>query len=275
MQRKVAVQLLALVVAIGCGREADSGRGSTRHAGNTTVAAQPLVVTGETDVAEEYVYDGGGNLVETRSTATAALVAITDFSPHAGGTGQVVVVDGTGFSALPSHNTVTLNGQMVSVNAASPHQLSFVVPAGASTGRISVTTAGQTAASATDFTVLEGVVVTDFEPKFGKAGTAVTVTGANFDPDPVGDQVKIGGGAAVVLSASDTTLAVTVGPSASSGKVSVTARGLTGTSDADFYLVPGALSEAAIEFTGRLIVGVAARVTIGTPGNAGLLLFDG
>ena len=55
------------------------------------------------------------------------------------------------------------------------------VPAGATTGPMSVTTPGGTATSATNFTVTASApTITSFAPTSGPAGTSVTISGTNF-----------------------------------------------------------------------------------------------
>ena len=71
------------------------------------------------------------------------------------------------------------------------------------------------------------LTVTSFSPSSGAAGTTVTITGTNFDPDPFHMQVSFGGNvSATIVSASSTQLVVTVPAGASTGKIKVT-NGLT------------------------------------------------
>jgi hypothetical protein len=60
--------------------------------------------------------------------------------------------------------------------------LKAVVPARASTGKISVTTPGGTAISLSNFSVVKppAPVITGFTPDKGPAGTEVSITGSNF-----------------------------------------------------------------------------------------------
>ena len=64
------------------------------------------------------------------------------------------------------------------VNSAT--QITATVPAGASSGPVTVTTAGGTATSATSFAVVPAPTITSFSPASGGVGMSVTVTGTNF-----------------------------------------------------------------------------------------------
>jgi hypothetical protein len=151
-----------------------------------------VVVTPGTRVSEEYVHDGAGNLLEIRGAQATAPLTIADFTPKSGGVGRTIIVVGTGFSTVPSQNAIQLNGSPAAVLSASTSSLSFTVPGGGTTGRITVTRGVDTATSASDFTVIPGVLISDFSPKMGKAGTTVTIAGSNFDPVPAENAVAVG-----------------------------------------------------------------------------------
>jgi galactose oxidase-like protein/concanavalin A-like lectin/glucanase superfamily protein/IPT/TIG domain-containing protein len=77
--------------------------------------------------------------------------AITSFSPTSGEVGSVVEVTGTNFTGA---SAVTFNGVAAQFSVVSDTRITATVPMGAATGRIRVTTAGGTATSAQDFTVI-------------------------------------------------------------------------------------------------------------------------
>jgi methionine-rich copper-binding protein CopC len=74
--------------------------------------------------------------------------------------------------------------------------------------------------------------VTSFTPSVGKTGSSVTITGANFGSST--PTVSFNGTAATVSSSSSTSIEVTVPVGAATGKISVTAGGLTAQSLTDF-----------------------------------------
>jgi IPT/TIG domain len=79
------------------------------------------------------------------------LPKLTSFSPGSGVVGTSVTITGTGFTDVTA---VKFNGHAASYTRDSSTQITAMVPLGATTGKISVTTAGGTATSATSFTVV-------------------------------------------------------------------------------------------------------------------------
>jgi RHS repeat-associated protein len=79
--------------------------------------------------------------------------AITTFAPAQGAIGTTVVVSGHGFDPELQANVISFGGVTAPIVSGSATQLVVTVPAGAATGRITITTAGGTATSATDFVI--------------------------------------------------------------------------------------------------------------------------
>lgn len=103
-----------------------------------------------------YNYDAVGNLLSiTRATVPANNgLAVLSFSPQQGPVGFSVTIRGQGFNSTLSANTVQFNGAAATVTSATANALVVTVPAGATTGPISVTVGGTTASSDTNFTVV-------------------------------------------------------------------------------------------------------------------------
>ena|SRR5579864_875946 len=99
-----------------------------------------------------YNYDAVGNLLSISRQSSSQLSIIT-FTPTNGAAGTAVTLYGTGFSSTASQNTVSFNGTAATVQSATATQLVVIVPTGAITGPISVTTSAGTATSSTSFTV--------------------------------------------------------------------------------------------------------------------------
>ncbi|RPJ72584.1 MAG: hypothetical protein EHM24_09190, partial [Acidobacteria bacterium] len=97
---------------------------------------------------------GGG---DGGSTPPGNPPLISTFSPTSGAVGTQVTISGLLFAETPQGNTVRFNGVTATVLSASATSLVAVVPAGATTGGIRITTAAGSAASSADFTVLTGV----------------------------------------------------------------------------------------------------------------------
>jgi hypothetical protein len=98
---------------------------------------------------------GGGDGGSTPPPGNPPL--ISDFSPTSGAAGTEVTISGLLFAETAQGNTVLFNGATATVLSASATSLVAVVPPGASTGKIRITTAGGSATSSADFTVLTGV----------------------------------------------------------------------------------------------------------------------
>jgi len=88
--------------------------------------------------AATYSYDAVGNILSiTRLNPNQ--VSIMQFSPKSGPVGSTVTVYGTAFSATASQDTVKFHGTTATITSASTTQIRATVPAGATSGAISVT----------------------------------------------------------------------------------------------------------------------------------------
>jgi YD repeat-containing protein len=113
------------------------------------------VVDGTGNVAT-YAYDAVGNLLSISRSSVPANngLSILSFSPQSGTAGQTVTIQGQGFNATPSANSVQFNGVAAATVATSTaNTLTVTVPAGATTGPISVTVGSSTATSDKNFTI--------------------------------------------------------------------------------------------------------------------------
>jgi hypothetical protein len=82
------------------------------------------------------------------------------------------------------------------------------------------------------------LAILNFTPQQGGPGSSVTILGQGFSSTASSNTVKFNGTAATVVSASPTTLLVTVPGTASSGPITVTANGQTATSGSSFTFIP-------------------------------------
>jgi YD repeat-containing protein len=137
----------------------------------------------------EYVYDAVGNILEIRRSTLAGL-AILDFAPTRGPVGTQVTIQGRGFSVVAAENQVGFHGARASILSATNTQLVVTVPPGATTGPMTVTAGGTTAASARNFTVSPSI--TGINPTLALSGTPLpalqvqghNLTGATFTFTP-------------------------------------------------------------------------------------------
>jgi hypothetical protein len=83
---------------------------------------------------------------------------ITGFNPSSGQVGNSVIVTGTNLTGATGFS---LNGTAATFNVNSATQITAIVPAGAATGKFSVTTPGGTAMSSNSYTVTTGTSTLD------------------------------------------------------------------------------------------------------------------
>ncbi|MEI7831890.1 MAG: SUMF1/EgtB/PvdO family nonheme iron enzyme [bacterium] len=102
---------------------------------------------------------------------------ITSFTPTRGLVGTVVTIHGTNLFEAPSSTTVKCNGVVSPVDT---QTLTMVIGAGATTGKLSVTTPGGTATSIVAFTVLQPPVITAVTPNSGFAGQVINIYGTDL-----------------------------------------------------------------------------------------------
>jgi hypothetical protein len=159
---------------------------------------------------------------------------ITNFTPMSGTVGASVVITGTTFTGTTS---VKFNGTSALFTLNSDTQLTTTVPAGATTGPISVTTPAGTATSASNFTVAPRV--TTFTPTSGPVGTSVTINGANFTGATA---VTFNGVSATFTVNTSIKITATVPAGATTGLIRVTTPAGTGTSAGNFTVKPGITS---------------------------------
>jgi gliding motility-associated-like protein len=172
-----------------------------------------------------------GALNSTLFMLSNAAPVITSFSPVNTGTGNSVVIKGTGLS---NTSTVSFGGVAATsyvVNSAT--QITAVVGLGAS-GSVSVTTPRGTAILA-GFTFVPAPTITSFTPYKSNSGTTVTITGTNFN---AASSVTFGGTAAINYTVVSNTVITAVLGTGTSGNVAVTTPGGTATASGFVYGLP-------------------------------------
>jgi hypothetical protein len=151
---------------------------------------------------------------------------VRTFEPPRAAPGARVVLRGEHFGSEAGRVQVTFGERPATVVSVAPNELVVTVPQGAVTGRVHVTAAGVgPVASSVDFSVLQPVSLTRFEPRAADVGDTVTLTGTGFDPDPSRNTVTLGAARLRVLRATETELAVEVVAGARSGALNVTVEG--------------------------------------------------
>jgi hypothetical protein len=158
--------------------------------------------------------------------------SLSSFSPAEGPFGTEVTINGsnfTGATQVKFNEVATSNFVIVSES-----EIRAEVPAGAATGKISVTTPGGTTASADDFIVTPPPqpAISSFTPLSGPVGTQVTIAGNFFTG---ATEVAFNGVAASNFTVvSNSQIRANVPTGATTGTITVTAPGGIATSANDF-----------------------------------------
>ena len=207
----------------GCGA---SGGGSTVTFAAASGTTYYIYVTGYYASATN---TGTGNF--TLTLTCADLPVISSFTPTSGPGSTNVALTGLRFSGATA---VTFNGTLTTFTVNSATSISTTLPAGATTGPITVQTPLGTGVSASFFTVLPPAISV-FTPAVGPAGTSVLITGSNFTGISA---VRFNGiDAASFTVNSPTSITAIVPAAATTGTVAVVGTGGTTTTSASFEVL--------------------------------------
>ena len=183
-------------------------------------------------------FSGPINTPAISPTATDDIIAFLEgisfspFAPTFGPAGTVVTITGTAFTGATA---ISFNGAAASFTEGPPGTITTTVPAGATTGPITVTTPGRgPLITTTRFTVTPAL--TSFAPATGPVGTGVTITGTNFTGATA---VSFGGRSATFTVNNSGTVTTTVPFGATTGSIVVTTLDGTATSATNFTVTPG------------------------------------
>jgi len=165
-------------------------------------------------------------------------LTISAVNPMTGVAGTQVTIFGSQFSGHVAQNIVKFNGVAATVTSATTLQLKATVPAGATSGSVSVEVAGQRVTGPL-FTVFG---ISQLAPAVGTPGTVVTINGDAFSLVPSGNTVLFNGALATVTSASAKQLLVVVPLGATTGAVTVQVGNLMATGPT-FTVSPSAISD--------------------------------
>lgn len=170
----------------------------------------------------------GDGVFYSLSLTASPFVRLVLSSGKVGNTAQIL---GAGFD---SATKVKFNGKSANFTIVSDTYLTAKVPAGSSTGPVTVTTSAGTLTSSTIFKVLPKIV--SFNPTSGPVGTPVVITGNTFAG---ATKVTFGGVKATVFSVdSDTQITATVPTGAKTGKIAVSTPSGSGKSAQKFTVTP-------------------------------------
>ena len=157
---------------------------------------------------------------------------IASFSPTEGVTGTVVTITGENFTGTTAVNF----GETPAISFTVVSGITITAEVGnGSSGKISVTNAYGTATKS-GFLYKTRLKINSFSPVYGPVGTVVTINGTNFSSVTSDNIVYFGAVRATIVSATDSTLKVTVPFGAGYEPISVTVNNLTAYSNLPFNL---------------------------------------
>jgi len=178
-------------------------------------------------------FSGPINTVALGPTATDDIIAFLEgisfspFAPTFGPAGTSVTI--TGFTGATA---VSFNGATATFTEGPPGTITTTVPAGATTGPITVTTASSgPLVTTTRFTVTPAI--TSFAPAIGAVGTGVTINGTNFTG---ATDVRFNGTGTTFTVSNSGTITATVPVGASTGLITVKTLDGTATSATNFTI---------------------------------------
>jgi hypothetical protein len=204
---------------------------------------------------------GGINLSAIGPTAADDIAAFLEgisfspFTPTFGPAGTGVTITGTTFIGATA---VSFNGVAATFTVSNSGTITTTVPAGATTGPITVTTpASGPLMTTTRFTVTP--TITSFAPASSGVGTVVTITGTNF----IGTTAVSFNGAAAAFTVSNSgTVTATVPAGATTGPITVTTLDGSATSAASFTVTAAPFTLTATPSSQTISAGASASYTV-------------
>src|SRR5262249_46892146 len=202
---------------------------------------------------------GGINLTAIGPTAADDIAAFLEgisfspFTPTFGPVGTGVTI--TGFTGATA---VSFNGVASTFTVSPSGTITTTVPAGATTGPITVTTPGSgPLKTTTRFTVTP--TITSFAPASGSAGAGVTINGTNFTGATA---VSFGGKVATFTVSNSGTVTTTVPAGATTGPITVTTLDGTATSAASFTVTVPPFTLGATPSSQTISAGASTSYTV-------------
>ncbi|MQY80154.1 MAG: hypothetical protein GH151_13335 [Bacteroidetes bacterium] len=135
-----------------------SGTAATITATTTLEITTTVPAGAAPGAAEVTVTTNGKTSAGYAFTVTLPIIpTITSIDPSSGKVGTTVTITGTDFSTTPDENTVSFNGTEAIVIASTATSITTTVPAGATTGNVTVTVDGES--NGVLFTVVESATL--------------------------------------------------------------------------------------------------------------------
>ncbi|MFN4083925.1 MAG: IPT/TIG domain-containing protein [Bacteroidia bacterium] len=157
-----------------------------------------------------------GSAITFTGTELNAPPTITSINPSAARIGANVTIRGTLFTGA---SAISFNGvPQTTYTVVNDTTITTTVPAGATTGPVSVTNPFGTGTSTFNFVVIPSPTITSFTPSSGTFGTSVTISGTGFT---WATGVKFNGISAAFTIVNNTTITTTVPTGATTGSIRV------------------------------------------------------
>ena len=199
---------------------------------------------------------------------------ITGLSPISGAVGTVVTISGTGFGATQGSSTVRFGFAIATPTSWSNSSISVVLPAGATSGIVTVTVGGASARAGA-FSVVPGPSISSLSPASAAVGSSITVAGSNFGSTQSASTVTFNGTASTPARWTAGSIVVAVPAGATSGPVVVTVNGVS--SNGVQFTVPEHLQITSLSPT-SFAVGALITITgsdFGSTQGASSVKFNG
>ena len=208
--------------------------------------------------------------------------AITNISPASGAVGASVTITGTGLLDGEGNGVVTFNGIPAAILSQSSTSIQVDVPAGATTGPVSVHANGDTVKSFVNFTVTSPQI-SGINPKYGAPASPITITGINFGATQGNSVVTVGGAPSYVASWSNTAISILVPSRATTGNIVVTVGGISSNGEPfTFYPYPAITGISSLSgpvgppvtITGTALLDGGNKATVTFNGTPAAVLSD-
>jgi hypothetical protein len=212
-------------------------------------------------------FAGGINTFSLGPTTTDDIIAFLEgisFSPFApifGPVGTGVTITDPTFAGATA---VSFNGVSATFTEGPPGTITTTVPAGATTGPITVSTGNGPLTTTTRFTVTPAIIT--FTPPNGVAGTDVTITGTNFTGVTA---VSFNGHPATFTLSNSGIVTTTVPAGAPNGPITVTTLDGTAISATSFTITSSPFSLGATPSSQTVSAGASASYTVSVTRNPG------
>lgn len=160
--------------------------------------------------------DDDSKIWDDSAAAVISKISSTDIME-----GDEITITGKYFSSK-AENSVSLNGLDATIIGANISNITAIVPEGAVSGNLTVTSDGKVSNSL-PYTIIQPIIptITSIDPTGGKIGSTVTITGTNFSTTLSENEVRFNGIAAEVSESTTTTITTTVPAGATTGNVTV------------------------------------------------------